>query len=121
MNQGQLETLIFILNDVDLLNEVLRAWEEQGVRGVTVLRSTGLGRIGNALYRDDAPLFPSLRELLEDDEMHHFTLLSVVQSSQVEHLVAVTEQITGSLNKPNTGFIVTMPVGRVFGGTRNFE
>ncbi|MBM7843181.1 hypothetical protein [Herpetosiphon giganteus] len=121
MNQGQLETLIFILNDVDLLNEVLRAWEEQGVRGVTVLRSTGLGRIGNALYRDDAPLFPSLRELLEDDEMHHFTLLSVVQSSQVEHLVAVTEQITGSLNNPNTGFIVTMPVGRVFGGTRNFE
>jgi nitrogen regulatory protein PII len=114
-----METVIFILNDVDLLNEVLRAWEDVGIRGVTVLRSTGLGRIGTALYRDDAPLFPSLRELLEHDEMHHFTLMSVVDSRLVDAIIAATEQITGPLSQPNSGMLFTMPVSRVVGGQVN--
>ena len=114
-----METVILILNDVDLLHEVLRAWEDVGVRGVTVLRSTGLGRIGDGLYRDDAPLFPSLRELLEQDEMHHFTLMSVVDSNLVDAIIVATEQITGALTQPNTGMLFTLPVGRVVGGMRN--
>jgi nitrogen regulatory protein PII len=114
-----METVILILNDVDLLNEVLRAWEEVGIRGVTVLRSTGLGRIGTALYRDDAPLFPSLRELLEHEEMHHFTLMSVVDSRLVDAIIAVTERITGPLAHPNTGMLFTLPVSRVVGGQVN--
>ena len=111
-----MEAVVLILNDVDLLNEVLRAWDEIGVRGVTVLRSTGLGRIGNALYRDDTPLFPSLSELLERDEQHHFTLLSVMDSSRVDQIIAVTQQITGPLTAPNTGVLFTYPVSRVIGG-----
>ena len=111
-----MEAVVLILNDVDLLNEVLRAWDEIGVRGVTVLRSTGLGRIGNALYRDDTPLFPSLSELLERDELHHFTLLSVMDSGLVDQIIAVTQQITGPLTAPNTGVLFTYPVSRVIGG-----
>ncbi len=111
-----MEAVVLILNDVDLLHEVLRAWDEIGVRGVTVLRSTGLGRIGNALYRDDTPLFPSLSELLERDELHHFTLLSVMESSRVEQIIEITQQITGPLTAPNTGVLFTLPVGRVIGG-----
>ena len=110
-----MEAVFFILNDADLLNEVLRAWEEAGVHGVTVMRSTGLGRISGALYRDDAPLFPSLRELIERDEVHHYTLLSVVDPALVDAIISVTEQITGPLTRPNTGILFTMPVNRVRG------
>ncbi|HEY1014162.1 MAG TPA: hypothetical protein VGE07_15730 [Herpetosiphonaceae bacterium] len=113
-----MEAVVLILNDVDLLHEVLRAWEEIGVNGVTVLRSTGLGRITDALYRDDAPLFPSLREVLEGDERHHWTLLSVMEPGLVDPLIAATERITGPLSEPNTGMLFTLPVGKVIGGYR---
>lgn len=112
-----MENIIFILNDVELLNEVLREWERIGIRGVTVMKSTGLGRLGDALYRDDAPLFPSLDELLEHDLTHHVTLMSVVESSLVDRVIEVTQQITGPLDRPNTGILFTMPINRVVGGT----
>lgn len=111
-----MEAVVFVLNDMDLLDEVLRAWEGIGVHGVTVLRSSGLGRITNAMCRDDAPLFPSLREVLEQDEQHHWTLLSVLEPQLVDPLIAATEQITGPLSEPNTGMLFTLPVGRVVGG-----
>ena len=111
-----MEAVFFILNDVDLLHEILRVWESVGVRGVTVLTSTGLGRINHALFRDDAPLFPSLSEVLEQEHLGHRTLISVVSPEKVDALIQVTEQITGPLAQPNTGMIFTLPVGRVVGG-----
>ena len=111
-----MEAVFFILNDVELLHEVLRAWESVGVRGVTVLTSTGLGRMNHALFRDDAPLFPSMREVFEHDHMTHRTLVSVVAPEKVDALIRVTEQVTGSLAQPNTGMLFTLPVGRVVGG-----
>ena len=112
-----MEAVILVLNDVELLQEVIRAWESVGIRGITILKSSGLGRISNAMYRDDAPLFPSLSEIFEQEELSHRTLMSVVDSSSVDKLIAATEQITGPLAKPNTGFLFTLPVGRVVGYT----
>ncbi len=110
-----MEAVVFILNDVELLQEVLRAWEAVGVRGVTVLRSSGLGRIKNAMCRDDAPLFPTLGEVLEQEELTHRTLISLVDGDTVDRLVEATEQITGSLRRPNVGVLFTLPVNRVIG------
>ena len=36
--------ILFVLHDTDALNDVLTAWEECGVSGVTILPSTGLAR-----------------------------------------------------------------------------
>lgn len=111
-----MQTVFFILNDVDLLQEVLRAWQQVGVRGITVLTSTGMGRINNVMCRDDAPLFPSLAEVLEQEQMTHRTLMSVVSDEQVDPLLTATQQVVGDLSRPNTGLFFTMPVGRVVGG-----
>ena len=37
--------ILFVLNNPDRLEELLIAWEENGVEGATVLFSTGLGRM----------------------------------------------------------------------------
>lgn len=39
--------LMFILDDPNYLDEVLDAWEEVGVSGVTIVESTGMARIQN--------------------------------------------------------------------------
>ena len=110
-----MKAVIFILNDAALLQEVLRAWEDVGVRGVTVLNSIGLGRIKKAMYRDDAPLFPSLSEVLEKEQLSHRTLISVVDAKYVDNLIRATEKITGSLQQPNVGVLFTLAVDQVVG------
>ena len=52
--------VVFVLDDPDRCQDVLDAWEGAGVKGITILESTGIGRVRQAGIRDDIPLMPSL-------------------------------------------------------------
>jgi hypothetical protein len=114
------EIVVLVLNDVNKLEDVLRAWVQLGVPGITTLDSTGLRQaIGKRPFRDDLPLFPTLDDLLEGTEEHSSTLFTVVLDSfAIDALVTATEQITGKLDAPNTGIMFTLPVGRAWGLNR---
>ena len=56
--------VVLVLDDPDLRDGLLDAWERAGARGVTILESSGIGRVRRAALRDDTPLLPSLRNLL---------------------------------------------------------
>ena len=95
---------------------ILDSWEEIGVTGVTILESTGLGRVRRAGLRDDLPLMPSLRELFQSDEVRHRTLLSVVEDqSKVDEMVAAARDVIGDLDGPHTGFMFVVPVLQAYG------
>ena len=40
--------VVFVLNDPDRSQDVLDAWEAAGIIGVTILESSGLGRVRRA-------------------------------------------------------------------------
>ena len=108
--------VILVVDNVDHCPEILDAWEEAGVLGVTVLASTGLGRIRRAGLRDDMPLMPSLQDLFEQEEVQHRTLLSVVDSQElVDRMVATAERVIGDLEKPHTGVLFVVPVAQAYG------
>jgi len=108
--------VVLIVDDLDDCPAVLDAWEAAGVLGVTILASTGLGRIRRAGLRDDMPLMPSLQDLLESEEVHHRTLLSVVDSQElVDKMVAIVQQVIGNLEDPHTGFLFVVPVIQAYG------
>ena len=109
--------MIVVVDDIDQCPELFDAYEAIGITGMTILESTGLGRIRNALgYRDDLPLMPSLRNLMQTREAHHRTLLIAVKNeTRVDEVVAATELVLGDLNKPHTGVILVLPVARVVG------
>lgn len=108
--------VLFVLNDPDKLESVLDAWEEVGVGGVTILHSSGLGKLRQNLFRDDLPLILSLSDLMEHDEVLHRTLFSVVEDMDlVEKLVAATQRVIGDLENPETGLLVVLPVAKVYG------
>jgi hypothetical protein len=111
------QLVLFVLNDVNDLEAVLEGWTAVGVSGITIMHTTGMRRLdAHRAARDDLPLFPSLRDLLEQDELHHRTLFTLVEDdAQVDRLVAATEQIVGDLRTGNNGILFTLPVGRVFG------
>lgn len=115
--------VFFVLHDAGLLSDVLCAWKESGVRGITIMPSTGLRRLeeSNAL-RDDIPLIPSLEDLLVDEETLNRTLFSIVENDEmVDKLVKATEAVVGDLDEPNTGILCVFPVSRVYGLNRKPE
>ena len=108
--------VVLIVNDIDKCSEILDAWEEAGVLGVTIFASTGLGRVRKAGLRDDMPLMPSLEDLFSGEEEQSRTMMSVVDSQEmVDNMVAIAQQILGNLENPHTGFLFVLPVIQAFG------
>jgi hypothetical protein len=86
--------LVMVLDDSTRLNEVLEAWIESGVKGVTILESTGVNRV---LPRDSASL-----AVIDDLEI-------------ADVAVKGTERVLGDLTKPHTGIIFALPVVKTWG------
>ncbi len=107
--------LVLVLDELEKCTDVLDAWEAVGVTGVTILESTGLGRVRQAMH-DDFPLLPSLRNFLTRREMQHRTLFSVVEDEAIlERAIAAAQQVVGDLSQPNTGLLFVVPVSQVLG------
>ncbi|MGB9775767.1 MAG: hypothetical protein ACPLYD_13855 [Anaerolineae bacterium] len=107
--------VVLVLDNPDQCPDVLRAWDEAGAPGVTIVESTGLARIQKAIW-DDLPLVPSMRDLLGARELHHRTLFTLVQDeATVDCVIAATQQVIGDLNTPHTGILFVVPVIRVLG------
>ena len=108
--------IVFVLDNADQCRDILDAWENAGIRGVTILESSGLGRVRRAGIRDDLPLMPSLSDLFMNNETQHRTLFTVVKSqSQIEAIVKATQSVVGDLEQPDTGFLFVVPVSQVYG------
>ncbi len=93
-----MQMIFFVLDDPDLLENVLEAWKQAGVGGVTILESTGLHRLGK---RIPMPFAYTPGNLVEEG---HMTLISIVKNeTMVKACLKATEELVGDLNKPNTG------------------
>ena len=109
--------VLLILDNPDKCYQVLDAWEEAGASGVTILRSTGLGRVRTRVgLKDDMPLMPSLEEFFRHDEAQHRTLMSVIKErAVVDKVVKATQSVVGDLNQARTGVLVVLPVVEAYG------
>jgi nitrogen regulatory protein PII len=115
--------IILVLNNPDQCPFVLNAWAEAGAPGVTVLPSTGLGRIQAKMgLHDDVPLMPSLEDFLQEEEGTHRTLIVIVRERAiVDRIIHATQEILGDLNRPHIGILAVLPVLEVYGLDRYNE
>ena len=108
--------ILFVLHDTDKLDELLAAWQEAGAPGVTVLESTGVGRIRqNEALREDTPLMPSLEDFYPDPEHMSRTMFTILNDDLVQKVVDATCKDVGDLNEPNTGLLVVLPTITAYG------
>ncbi len=109
--------ILFVLHDPYRLKEVLTAWNDAGVSGITILPSTGLKRLSaTTALRDDLPLIPSLEDLVEPEESLNRTLFTIVPNDEmVDKVLNATQSLIGELDRPNTGIMVVLPLSRVYG------
>ena len=106
--------LIMVLDDTAHLNDVLNAWDQAGVGGVTILESTGINRV---LRRHSADMaFVGFSQMFGSGRVGHNTLFTVIDSLEMaETAVAATETVLGDLSKPDTGIIFVLPVAKTWG------
>ena len=110
------QMVLLVLDDLERSGEVLAAWEDAGVSGVTILESSGLGRMRNIFGRDDLPLIPSISSLLKSREEQHRTFFTLVDSDEmVDKLIEVTQAVAGQLSEANKGILFVLPVTRAIG------
>lgn len=108
--------VLLVVDDLNICPRILEAWDSAKVPGITILESTGMGRLRQDSIRDDIPMMPSLSELFRSREHQHRTIFSVVEGEEmVDRLVEITQEILGDLDKPNTGVLFVLPVSRVVG------
>lgn len=112
--------IYLVLDDLHREPAIFDAWEKAGVSGITIMDSTGMGRVRRrASLREDAPLFPSIRSLMQSDEEHHRTFVTIVEDDEkVERVIEATTAVLGDLSLPNTGILYVVPVTRVVGVPR---
>lgn len=106
--------LIMVLDDTAHMNDVLQAWRNTGVSGVTILESTGINRV---LPRE-APSsgFMGFSQLLGTGRVGHQTLFAVIESMELAEATKVaTENVLGTLSKPHRGIMFVVPVVQAWG------
>jgi hypothetical protein len=120
MRIGMYYMVLLVLDDIKRAEEIIDAWEAAGVGGITIVESTGLGRVRYKQgYRDDIPLLPSIHDLIHTREEHHRVFFSIVDGEQmVDRLFLLTEEIIGDLNNPNSGIMIALPITRAAGLNR---
>jgi hypothetical protein len=106
--------LILVLDDVSHLDDVLKAWQDTGVNGVTILESTGLNRVLKR-HRPQAA-YARFGQIAGSAVVGHNTLFAVIDDMAIaEEAVIATEKVIGKLHAPNTGIMFAMPLAKVWG------
>lgn len=103
--------VFLVLDNPDQLEDVLHAWEQSGIRGATIVESTGIHR---RLKRVIPMRY--LFQRASSEEVGHLTLFTIVESqAQVNACLQATESVTGDLDGSNTGVFAAWPLTIVKG------
>ncbi len=102
-----MQLLVLVLNQTEHLEHLLSELAAQGIRGATVLSSTGMARI--LCEEEDSFLFGGLRSILNPERKTSKTLFIVLSDEQVQLARSIVNQVTGGFDKPDTGIMFSVP------------
>ncbi len=109
--------LMFVLDNPNLLDDVLDAWDAIGVRGVTIIESSGINR--RRAQRLGSPFMLGFHRLVDNSREGHYTLFAIVENETIiQDCTTAAEGIVGDLNKPNTGVMAAWPLSLVKGAPK---
>lgn len=107
--------VLFVLHDLSQLSALLTAWRDAGAPAITILDSVGTREMDEAGRRDDLPLMPTIKDLLQGDDAPRKTLFSIVENATADALVKATEEVLGDLSEAGKGILVVMELSKVVG------
>jgi hypothetical protein len=117
-----MKVVILITAQVERGLDVALAWQKAGAPGVTIIRTHGLHTLQRELQHGSVELprmvmsmAGAMAAILDQMEERGELLLSLVDDSQVDALIAATQTILGDLTEPDHGVLFVVPVERALG------
>lgn len=103
-----MKLLIIVLNKVECLDRMLTKFGKQNIPGATILDSKGMAQELEA--HDELRFLGSLRMLMNPAHKENKTIFMVISDEKVAAVSAIVNEVTGGLNKPDTGILFTVPI-----------
>jgi CBS domain-containing protein len=116
--------LVVILHNLDLLPELLDAWNRVGIPGTTLLPSIGGYQAVDQLKRGG---LASLLSIMEQASPNQRMILSLIDNPNTLAIaISEAERVVGGFDRPHSGILFTLDVGdvlglRKWGDTRKLE
>ena len=105
--------LVIVLNKVECLEKLLTKFGKNKIPGATIIDSHGMAQM---LEGPDVLRFlASLRLLMNPAHKENKTIMMVLPDEKVDTVVRIVNEVTGGLDKPDTGILFTVPIDRVEG------
>jgi len=108
-----MKLLIFVLNDIEKLEPILTKLEHKGIRGATIIQSRGMAMALENYF--DGSFLGSLRAVLEPDREENRTVFMVIDEEKIPIVVEIIEATVGSLDRPNSGIVFSLPLDFIKG------
>ena len=103
-----MQVIVVVLNKLDCLDDLLANLKRAGVRGGTIIESTGM--IKTIDDSDESYLLGSLRLFLENPRPESKTIFCIVDDSQVDLVRKTVDDSVGGIDNPNTGIVFGLPL-----------
>lgn len=109
-----MQLLLLVLNKVELLEPLLKKLTFAGIKGATILNSSGMLR-ELSKSTEDLPLFGSLRFYLNPERNESKTIFMALEETKIERAKAIIREVVGDLSLPDTAVMFTLPIITVEG------
>jgi len=107
--------VVLVLHDLGLITDIIKAWREAGAPAITILDSVGTREIEDKGRRDDLPLMPTIKDLIQEDDAPRKTMFSVMETDKVDSIVQATEETLGDLTEKDKGILMVIELAKVVG------
>lgn len=106
-----MQAIFLVIKQVDMVDSIMEALADAGIRGGTAIDSAGMARSITHLNQNVA-MVQLLRGILNgEDESHKSkTIFVIVKDEEVEAVKKAITDVTGDLSKPNAGIMFGIPV-----------
>lgn len=102
-----------VLNKTECLEELLRTFAKEGIKGATIIESVGMARALND--ESDIGFMQSLKLILDPDRETSKTIFLVAKDDKLPIISKALNDVTGGLDNPDTGIMFCTPVTYVEG------
>lgn len=108
-----MQLLFIVLNKTECLEDLLTGLYDNGLSGATIVDSHGMAQSLKEL--DDFQFLGSLRMILNPDHKENKTIFMVLNDDQIPMVSKIVNDVTGGLDKPDTGIMFSTPVNYLEG------
>lgn len=108
-----MKLLVYVMNSVSLQEKFLLQLKERGIKGATIINSTGMGRV--LADNEDRDIIGSLKFLFDNPRAESRTFLMALEEEQVAVVMNIIDEVAGDLSRPNSGIVFTLPIDQIKG------